>query len=80
MVLLTSRSGRIPREGQGLDRLLEALDAKGVLRLVCDVQDGTHMQAGMGLWPICGVVHAAGVQEGERLGIAPDALCLCALV
>ena len=66
-VLLTSRSGRVPREGQGLDRLLKTLDAKGACTLMCDVQEGTHVQAGFLAWRARGVLHAAGISTTDSL-------------
>jgi len=65
---LTSRSGLVARDDQGLARMLEALVIKGDARtLVCDVGDCVQMQACWSASAICGVLHAAGVSTKRAL-------------
>ena len=66
-LVLTSRSGRVPRDGQNLEHLLGSLLAKRALSLVCDVQEGTHVLEGFRSQHITGVVHAAGVSTNAPL-------------
>ena len=64
---LTSRSGRVPRDGQNLEQLLSSLVATCTTSLVCDVHEGRHVIAAFDLQRITGVVHAAGVSTDSAL-------------
>ena len=66
-VVLTSRSGRVPRDGQGLQQLLASLMAERATSLVCDVQDGLHVLAALSSQRVTGMVHAAGVSTNTPL-------------
>ena len=67
-LLLTSRSGRVAREGQGLEALLSTLSASAMELLVlpCDVSDAVELHSllsvSMGR-PSLSVLHASGVGD-----------------
>ena len=66
-LVLTSRSGWVPRDGQNLEQLLGSLLAKRAVMLVCNVQEGAHVLEGFRSQHIVGMVHAAGVSTNAPL-------------
>ena len=60
-VLLASRSGRVVRDGQGLDGQLRSFGNASKV-VACDASDSGDVEALVGLQDICsGILHAAGV-------------------
>ena len=66
-LVLTSRSGRVPRDGQGLDKVLTSLLKRRATSLVCDVQERAQVVATLMRESITGIIHAAGVSTNTPL-------------
>ena len=65
--LLASRTGRVPRDWQGLQRLLDVSVASGAKSIVCDVCEAAQLASAVYRWPVQHVLHAAGVSTTQSL-------------